>query len=374
MQGFKATIRPVGEVESLEENWRNLERRFDPSFFLSWDWAATAIDVSGDDLLAVEIHSGDGVVGLGLLAPMIETRHGIFRIRQLRLNETVYDDGQTVPIEYNSLLSAPEDESACWSALMEALTRTDAPVWEELVVCNALARVEAALSNKGLTILRRAQSGSGFVDLAKLRAAGVQTSTDYVATLGKSTRQQLNRAIKLYEARGPITIDRATSVDQADIYLQEIIHQHNAKWRALGKESQAVSAHNIDFQRCLMKRLLEQGGVELVQISAGDEPFAWVYNYIEANRVLYVMGGFKVEDDTRLKPGLVAHAALIASHLNAGHQAYDFLAGDGRYKLNLGEAGPEFTSFAIQRPVFTLRLENALRNLKQRLFAGKTKT
>lgn len=373
MQGLKATIRPVREVESLEEKWRTLERHVQPSFFLGWDWAATAIETSEDTLLVVEIFSGSDVVALGLLAPMVEKRHGVLTIRQLRLNETGHDSAHTVPIEYNSLLAAPEHQSACWNALLLALNQADAPLWDELIVSNALEGVESGLSQKGFAIHRRAEMGSGLVDLEKLRSDGVDTYAAYVGTLGKSTRQQLNRSIKQYEARGPISLDKAATLETAESYLQEIINQHNAKWGALGKESQAVSAHNIDFQRRLIKRTLAQGGVELVRISAGGDPFAWVYNYIEAKRVLYIMGGFKVEDDQRLKPGLVAHAVLIASHINAGRDVYDFLAGDGRYKLNLGQAGPDFTSFAIQRPTLALRAEKTLRGLKQR-FAPAKKT
>ena len=374
MQGFKATIRPVREVGSLEEKWRALEQRVQPSFFLGWDWAATAIETSDDHLLVVEVLSGSEIVGLGLLAPMIEKRHGFLSVRQLRLNEVGRDSAHTVPIEFNSLLAEPEHQSACWNALLLALNQAEAPKWDEIVVTNALDSVEEGLSHKGLAIHRRAEMGSGIVDLEKLRSEGVNSYSGYVAMLGKSTRQQLNRSIKLYEARGPLTIDTAATLEDAENYLQEIINQHNAKWGALGKESQAVSDHNIDFQRRLIKRMIGQGGVELVRISAGDEAFAWVYNYIEAKRALYIMGGFKVEDDQRLKPGLVAHAVLIASHINAGRDVYDFLAGDGRYKLNLGQAGPAFTSFSIQRPSLALRVEKALRKLKQRLATGAKKS
>lgn len=367
MQGYKATIRPVREVESLEEKWRTLERQVQPSFFLGWDWAATAITTSSDALFVAEVLSDGNVVALGLLMPMTEKRHGFLKLRQLRLNETGKDSAHTIPVEFNSLLVATEHQSASWNALLLALNQADAPKWDEVVVTNALDHVESDLSQKGLAIHRRAEMGSGFVDLAKLRAAGAKSYTDYVATLGKSTRQQLNRSIKLYESRGRLSIDRETTLHGAETYLQEIINQHNAKWGALGKESQAVSAHNIEFQRQLIERTIGQGRVELVRISAGNEPFAWIYNYINAKRVLYIMGGFKLEDDQRLKPGLVAHAVLIADHVNAGRDVYDFLAGDGRYKLNLGQPGPDFTSFAIQRPTFALRAEKALRGLKQNI-------
>ena len=47
--------------------------------------------------------------------------------------------------------------------------------------------------------------------VARLRAAGVDTLEGYVATLGKSTRAQLQRSLRLYAQRGPLRLERATT-------------------------------------------------------------------------------------------------------------------------------------------------------------------
>ena len=47
-----------------------------------------------------------------------------------------------------------------------------APAWDELVVTNARDALEATVRDLHPRVHRRAESGSGFVDLARLRAAG----------------------------------------------------------------------------------------------------------------------------------------------------------------------------------------------------------
>ncbi len=367
MPDYQVTIRPAKEVEDLETSWRRLEARSKRSFFLGWDWAATTIEVSGDSLLVAEIKLAQGVVALGLLAPVTEVRHGVMFFSQLCLNETAPDPARSAIIEYNTLLASREEEASAWDALLQALDAAGAPHWDEIVVKNATVDLEVSLKAVGLNIYRRAISGSAYVDLAELRARGVDTVEGYCAGLGGSTRRQIARSIKLYEERGALTVDRAMTPEEGCGYLMEIQKLHKAKWHTRGTYNEVSTEYLYAFHRKLISRTIERGGVELVRISAGGEPFAWVYNFVDRGQVLFNSGGFIVEKDNRLKPGLVAHALLIAAHIKAGRDVYDFLAGDDRYKLNLGQSGPTFVSFAIQRPTLSLRIEGALRRVKHSL-------
>ena len=373
MRALKATIRLVKEVNDLEATWRALEERAERSFFLSWDWAATAIETGGEDLLVAEIASPDGVVAIGLLAPMTETRHGVMRVRQLRLNETGLDSKRAIPVEFNTLLALPGMESAAWDALLYALRERNAPRWDELIVTNGVSALEDMLREKGASIHRRSEYGSGYVNLDQLRASGVGDLKGYLASLGKSTRSQINRSIKLYGGREALSVDYARDAHEAFEYLNEIAMLHETKWRARGKAGLAAAAHLLEFHHKLIERTIPYGKVELARVSANGTPFAWVYNFIDRGHVLFNIGGFRAEKDKRLKPGLVAHALLIEAHLKAGRATYDFLAGNDRYKLNLGTRGPDFTGFAIQRPKAALKIEGALRSVKH-ILAGRKRS
>ncbi|MBY0422908.1 MAG: GNAT family N-acetyltransferase, partial [Parvularculaceae bacterium] len=120
------------------------------------------------------------------------------------------------------------------------------------------------------------------------------------------------------------------------------------------------------FHERLIANAFPLGAVELLRVSAGAEPFAWLFNFVDRGRVLFNVAGLAFESDNRFKPGLVAHALAIEDHLRRGADVYDFMAGDERYKTELGAVGPRFVSLALQRPRVKLRIEDGLRWIRNR--------
>lgn len=369
-RNLTAAIRRVSDFPDLEDVWRALEQRAAPNIFLSWDWAATSIETSGADLYVIDVRDGDSVVALGLLSAMVERRHRFVRARQLRLNETGPAHGATLFAEGNGLLAVKGSEAEAWAAALAALRKGNAPQWDEIIVSGAAPMLETQAIDTGIAVHRRAEHPSALVDLSRLRNEDRDALQAYLSSLSANTRSQINRAIKLYEERGPLLLTRAASGEQAQEFLEEIANLHEAKWRAKGEINSAKQEYVFAFHRRLIARLFGKGGVELARLSAGDAPFAWIYNFIDGERVLFYMGGFATETDNRLKPGLVAHALLIASHLEGGKGTYDFLAGGDRYKFSLGKAGPDTVEFAVQKIALALQLERALRRVK-RIFESK---
>jgi hypothetical protein len=79
------------------------------------------------------------------------------------------------------------------------------------------------------------------------------------------------------------------------------------------------------------------------------------------------LSGFAYEGDNKVKPGLVSFYLYIEHKLKTGGEIFDFLAGDHRYKMSLGQPGPDMYWFRVQEPRWQLRLEDGLRWMKQRL-------
>ena len=48
-----------------------------------------------------------------------------------------------------------------------------------------------------------------------------------------------------------------------------------------------------------------------------------------------------------------------------GGKVYDFMAGEARYKANLGEPGPDMLYLLAERPTWPLRLEGTLHGMKR---------
>ena len=346
------TIEPLRDVHHFEMWWRNLEPEGlgSNSFFFSWDWASTAIAAfDGSIYVSVTRTNDNRIVGLGLFYEITETRHGVIRIRQLRLNETGLDATQTVPIEYNSILTERGFENQVWQSVIAAFQQCKSPHWDEIIVSNALTSTEETSKKLNKMNYRRAEYSSGLVDLSALRKKAIHNRDGYIASLGRNTRSQIRRSIRLYEEQGPLTLSRASTLFQAKEFLASLGSLHEAKWRARGAPGIMSNQYFWAFHNALIERCFDKGSVELLRVCAGDNPIGWLYNFVERERVLFNIGGFQAESDNKYKPGLVTQVLAIESHLQNGKSIYDFLAGSDRYKLNLGTRGADMVSFAIQR-------------------------
>lgn len=361
------TVSIAPATPALETDWRALEARAAPSFFNTWCWAATLIEMGGGRLLAATVRDDDGAVAMGLLWPMFETRHRVLSVRQLRLNEIVTDADNFIFSEFTQILAAPAREKEAWAALLAELTQSRMIRWDEIIVSYALADQECMLGGLGLRMHRRQLKRSGYVDLGALRAKGVDTVAAYVASLGKTTKSQISRSMKLYAESGPLRLEAARSEPEAQTWFEEIIRLQTDKRRKRGQRGLADSAFSLKFHQKLIERGFPLGAVELLRASAGDKTFAWLFNFLNRDQVMFNVAGLDLAADNRLKPGLVSHALAVERYLRAGYNAYDFLAGDERYKTSLGVEGPRFVSVALQRPRVKLRVEDGLRWVKQRL-------
>jgi len=366
-----AKLKPLAEVSSLESVWQDLESRSERAFFLSWTWIGSWLETFAEHPLLVEVTDPHGrIIGLGLFSEARETRKKIIRAKQLRLHETGDPDQDVITIEYNTLLAERGMEEAVWFAAIKALTGPDAPHWDELIIGGATDANEPLFAQLGFHLHRRAEATSAYVDLAALRAQGVTDAEGYVATLGKSTRSQIRRSLKLYRARGDLALDVAGSLDEAREFLAELGVHHEAKWNAAGQLGATQKSDYMRFHARMMERAYgpnSDNSVEFLRARAGDHSFGWLYNFVDRGNVLFYLSGFAFEDDNKLKPGLVTHTLAIEYHLRAGMNAYDFMGGDNRYKMNMGQPGPGVVAYALQRNTLPMMIEGAARGLKTRL-------
>ncbi len=166
--------------------------------------------------------------------------------------------------------------------------------------------------------------------------------------------------MRLYDADGGLRATWADSAETALHYLDGLKELHQAQWEARGKPGGFASAFFERFQRRIVAAALPAGAAEIVRIARGDQPIGYLYNLIWKGQVHAFVSGILLEKDNRLKPGLVCHALCIQHHLEHDASAYDFMAGEFRYKASLGEPGPEFIYLLLQRRTAFVRLESAM--------------
>ena len=355
---------------ACEALWSDLEARATPMFFLSWDWIGGWIEAADIPPGILIGRQGGRTVPLATLMPGARRSVTGLTIHTLHLNATGAQALDIITIEYNGFLveSGLEGrfEAAAISFLTSGITiaghRRD-----ELHIKTASAPVDTAIagSNAGFSVVQSKPSYR--IDLDAARASG----KPYLDTLSANTRQQIRRSMRLYEKRGALVATRAGSVEQAFAWLDKLGALHQVYWIARGQAGGFANPFFVKFQRHMLQRCLARGRVELFRVSAGEQVIGYVYNFVYRGQVYAYLTGTLYEDDSKLKPGLVNHVLCIDTHLAEGATVYDFMAGDNRYKANLGKPGPAMFYFVAQRPTLALKLESRLRSLKHRFNAWR---
>jgi CelD/BcsL family acetyltransferase involved in cellulose biosynthesis len=343
--------------------WRALEDRADVTFYLSWEWIGTWLAEAGRPDFVLVGRSGGEIVCLGLLRKAVQRRHGFVRSETLCLHETGDEQKDVIFIEYNAFLADRRFDPVDFEAI--AFLRGQAAAiggLDEIQLGGFTERRYAALAARERTHVHALKT-TAQVDLAALRASG----GDYLATLSANTRQQIRRAIRLYETRGPLSLRAAGTIEEAQAWFEEMGILHERAWRAKGEGGAWRFPFLLAFHRRLIETAFPTGGIEIVRIACGDAPIGYIHCLVRGGWIGSYLSGFAYEADNKAKPGLVSFALYIQEKLKSDAQVFDFLAGDHRYKMSLGRRGADMYWFAVQEKRWQLRLEDALRRVKQKV-------
>lgn len=356
-------------LSALEPLWTKLAAESDASIFQSWLWISAWIGTLPDsvELYLLKVSHQGEVIGLGVFGKAVQIRHGVIRARLLCLSETGHAELDRLTIEHNDLLMRRGVEAAVWQAALDKLAAWQ-DGWNEL-------RVSGLSHEATLQLTRQIAAGHGlraqtelskpyfWVDLDALRAA----QQDYLDALSSNTRQQIRKSLRLYEARGPVTLSLAQDLRQAMAYFDELKALHQQYWRAKGQPGAFATDFANRFHRDLIARGMSCGEIQLIKIMAGDRTIGILYNLVYAGRVCNYQAGLVYDDNPKLKPGLVCHTLAIGMNIDQGKQSYDFLMGDTQYKRSLSTRRNDMRWLSIKRPTFSFALEDLARNLKHRL-------
>jgi CelD/BcsL family acetyltransferase involved in cellulose biosynthesis len=349
------------EQAALEAQWRALEARADITSYLSWDWIGAWIEEAGLPDWALVGRAGGEIVCLGLLRRKAERRHAFVTSRTLHLHATGCEDQDIIFMEHNGFLTDRRFASLEAQAIGFLRKRQgEIGRFDEISLGGFTEDRFEAVRKAGFRTHVHSFKNTSLVDLAALRGSG----GDYLATLSANTRQQIRRAVRLYEARGPLVLEAAGSVEEALAWFEDMGVLHEAAWRARGESG---GAWRFPFLLAFHRRVIAQSfprGVEIVRISCGGEAIGFIHCLVRGGWIGSYLSGFAFEADNKVKPGLVCFYLYVQHRLKIGGDLLDFLAGDHRYKASLGTPGPKMYWFRVQerRPQFVI--EHALRWVK----------
>lgn len=349
------------DMAGLGRQWRALEARADGSFFLSWHWMSTWLAQSDAAPLLLTVRCAQQVVAMGLFHQRRLRRHGWLPLRALLLHQSGDPLEDALFLEYNGLLAERDFHDDALVALFEFLQDPHALLeWgvdcDEIHFGGVPLRYYDTARRMGLKTRLLDRKPTSAIDL---RQTGANDAL--LSTLSSNTRQQVRRALRLYEARGPLRVESASDADTALAWLDALKSLHQALWISRGQAGAFANPFFERFHRALISQHLASGAVELLRISVGAQAIGYLYNFRQRGWVGNYASGFLYEDDARLKPGLVCLLLAAQWHAGRGAQSFDFMAGASRYKSSLANTESALCWFSLQRPSLKLRLEDALR-------------
>jgi len=357
------SLETLESFAKLETSWKELEARVTHSFFLSWLWIGTWLRHIPDGAKphVLVARSSSKIVGLAIICRRRAWSLGPHARARWLLNETGDTRFDRLFIEYNSILAEQSDAiiRAGLDALTARLRRSD-----QLVLSGIDPDLELAASRvaglAGLVTEVKQADAAPWVDFAKVHQQG----GNYRATLGRSTRQAVSRAIRLYAERGPVELRIMETTTEALAAFDLLGDFHRSRW---GRKGAFANPGFRPFHEELIARGVPMGAVRISRTLAGDQTIGVLYNFVHDGRVLNYQSGFLYESDGRLKPGLVSHVLAIQDSIARGERSYDFLAGGGGHKSHLANREHAMKWIAIGRESPERRIEAKLRDAKRML-------
>ncbi|TQV76263.1 GNAT family N-acetyltransferase [Denitrobaculum tricleocarpae] len=369
---YQVSCDEIADLSEFGNAWQELEAGGHASFFQSWCWVGTWLSTLPDSFKAkaLRISQGDRLAGLGVLMFHAGHRHRIMPVGRLLLNETGDAHHDRLTLEYSGILCDTRERLGITEAAFRWLDGTDRS-WSELCLSGLLPEtmsdVSKAADAVGLMPWIQDLKPCDYVDLSIVR----DRKEDYLTQLSRNTRQQLRKALRLYEADGPLSLTAPDNLDEAHRFLDELTQLHQSYWIARGETGSFSNDYFRKFHRALVTAGFPEGKIQLLRASAGDQPIGYLYNFLHDGTVYGYQSGFRYDDDPKRKPGLVTHYLAIERNLAQGAGIYDFMAGYGQHKRSLGNATQDMTWLVLQRNILKNRVEQRLRGLKQQLAERK---
>lgn len=352
--------------EELKLKWLGLSEKSQPNFFLSWSWIGNWLASFSDSFIVCEATVDGEVMGLAILIKKSVTRNGFIRSNQLHIHRTGDEKLDQTWIEYNDFLLAKGSECAVRKAMVDYLVNDVS--WDEVIIGASQKRALIPFELAGLQEQMVWHSHSYQVDLNYLKCNQI----DYLSTLSKNTRYQINRSIRSYEKLGEIRLSAASSVEEAIQWFRESAPFHIKRWQDTKVGSGFTNPVFVKFHQDLISKNFESGCVDVLKVTAGEHVICYLYNFIQEKEIkFYLSANNYGENDPTYKPGLVSHYLAIKYYLDKNFDVYDFMAGESQYKRSLSSTSSPIYLSVFSKPKLRFKLEKKLKNLRDTYFQAK---
>jgi CelD/BcsL family acetyltransferase involved in cellulose biosynthesis len=318
---------------------------------LTPDWLLTWWQVYQQrrQLRIVLFREGDRVVGL---APLLGRRHwyrGVLPFRRLEFLASGEPEGHGICSNHLNVLAERGAEPAVARRLAEALVAGALGPWDEIVL--PMMDGDAPMPGQLLAAFRDAGLAAEMVETARAPYLPLPATWDhYLAGLSRGHRRHLTRALRAFEvwAGDTARLERVTNPAELEQGQRLLVDLHHLRWQ--GQAGVFHSLYFLLFHEAIMRRLLENGGLELLLLHVRGQPVAALYGMAWAGKVCAYQMGRRVDVPGEVSLGVVLLAQAIRRAITTGQREFDFLADDAPYKRQLAPAARPLVQLRAVRP------------------------
>lgn len=352
-------IDPFTDAEKTERVWRLLCQGQVLPYFLTWGWMENwlaTLPGSIDVKLFVVFQADEPEAAFFLGRARILRRKFVLS-DSLFLNATGAPRYDALCIEYNAILKRPQS-SLSFSRLVSYLPKK----WDEVVFPGVERPLLEGLGEADSCCLHiDYEVPSRYVDLDVVRAA----KAGYLSLLNGKVRHYVRRSYKYFEARGPVELELASTVESAKAIYCELVDLHQRTWQSRGKSGAFASDYLYSFHERLIEKRFGSGDIQLVRVSSGGMTIGCLYSLVCDGGVYLYQTGFNYESDNQVQPGFVCLVEAIEENARRGYRVFDFLGGNDKYKKVLSTHANELVWARLQRKRLRFSVENYLKRLKK---------
>jgi hypothetical protein len=286
--------------------------------------------------------------------------------KRLALNQSLEPRLESLTLEENGFANSTSQQSLEFlPQLLKQLNENKS--WDELRFSAINQSMADALfawaQSSGLIAYDYANSETFWIDFSTLAQ---NDDEPYLSSRSANCRQQLRKAKRQIQNQlGELTIESASSIEQANHWLNALGLLHRQRWPSENPLEGFNNPQFAQFFSTLIQDGLVEGKVQLVKISAGPKPIGYLFNLVKDGRVSFLMSGIDYDGTDKYKPGLLCHWLAIEMNRAHGMQVYDFLNGANRYKESLSTHRAAIKTICIARPRLGLLIEHLARRCKQ---------
>jgi CelD/BcsL family acetyltransferase involved in cellulose biosynthesis len=343
LEVYGPSAQPTG-FQVLEAEWDKLlaQSRFH-DFFLTYAWQTTWWENLGEGELWILAFRRPGTGELIGIVPLylIQYEQNGRQIRQLNLV------GCIEVSDYLDIIAVEGAEHEVLQGLLRWLESPDAPVWDQLDLCNlpeaSVTYTEAPpiFEAAGYAVERFQE------DTAPQFALPLHYETYLSEQVEKRHRHEIRRKQRRAEREAEIGFHLVDERDSLEVEIDDFIALQRAS-REDKADFMTPAMHN--FFLVVARRMQAAGRLRLFFLTINGEKAAALFAFEFDRRLWLYNSGYDPEAHAQLSPGWVLLAYVIQYAIAGGCRVFDFMQGNEEYKYRFGSHDYKVMRVIVRKP------------------------